>query len=57
MPKSKSRRTPSGVPAGHPPAGVDRPSPPPRRKWLLALGVVLWIGWVAFLLMMALANP
>ena len=57
MPKSKSRRAPSGVPVEQPPAIDDRPSPPPRRGWLLALGTVLWIVWVAFLLMMALANP
>jgi hypothetical protein len=40
---------------GQPEGDVPEPSPPRRRMWLLVAGIVLWICWLAFLLMMAVA--
>lgn len=59
MSRTRPRRVQSAPPVEQPgPAADDLPPPcpPRRRKWLLAISIVLWIGWLAFLLMMALAK-
>lgn len=58
MSKTRPRRPVPAKPVEQPDEAAEEllpPDPPRPHKWLLVVSIVLWLVWLGFLLMMALA--